>query len=82
MKEIKKANKSDKINVWMNEINILRKMDHPNIVKIHNFYITSTEYILITKYWSEGELFYEIINFAPFNEVLAGWYMKQILSAV
>ena len=82
MKVIKKINKSDKDDVLMNEINILRKMDHPNIVKIHDFYITSTEYILVTEYCSEGELFYEIKNFAPFNEALAGWYMKQILSAV
>ena len=66
----------------MNEINILRKMDHPNIVKINDFYITPSEYILITEYCAEGELFYEIKNFAPFNEALTGWYMKQILSAV
>ena len=82
MKVIKKTNKSDKDDVLMNEINILRKMDHPNIVKIHDFYITATEYILVTEYCSEGELFYEIKNYAPFNEALAGWYMKQILSAV
>jgi len=66
----------------MNEINILRKMDHPNIVKINDFYTTKTEYILVTEYCPEGELFYEIKNFAPFNEALTGWYMKQILSAV
>ena len=82
MKVIKKTNKSDKDDIIMNEINILRKMDHPNIVKIHDFYVTQNEYILVTEYCPEGELFYEIKNFAPFNEALAGWYMKQILSAV
>ena len=82
MKVIKKTNKSDKDDIIMNEINILRKMDHPNIVKIHDFYVTPIEYILVTEYCPEGELFYEIKNFAPFNEALAAWYMKQILSAV
>ena len=82
MKVIKKTNKSEKDEVLMNEINILRKMDHPNIVKITDFYTTNTEYILVTEYCPEGELFYEIKNFAPFNEALTGWYMKQILSAV
>ena len=82
MKVIKKVNKNEKDDVIMNEINILRKMDHPNIVKIHDFYTTSTEYVLVTEYCPEGELFYEIKNFAPFNEALTGWYMKQILSAV
>ena len=42
MKVIKITNKSDKDDVWMNEVNILGKMDYPHIVKIHNFYITST----------------------------------------
>ena len=66
----------------MNEINILRKLDHPNILKINDFYSTEKEYIIITEFCPEGELFYEIKNFAPFEEPLAGWYMKQILSAV
>ena len=82
MKIIKKTNKYEKEEIIMNEINILRKMDHPNIVKINEFCTTPNEYILITEYCEEGELFYEIKNFAPFNEALTGWYMKQILSAV
>ena len=82
MKVIKKTNRKEKEEVLMNEINILRKIDHPNIVKINDFYTTSSEYIIVTEYCSEGELFYEIKNSAPFNEALAGWYMKQILSAI
>ena len=82
MKVIKKSKNDKDDENLMNEINILRKMDHPNIVKINDFYTTKTEYTLVTEYCPEGELFFEIKNFAPFNEALAGWYMKQILSAV
>ena len=82
MKIIKKLNRKENEEMLMNEINILRKIDHPNIVKINDFYTTCSEYIIVTEYCSEGELFYEIKNSAPFNEALAGWYMKQILSAV
>ena len=82
MKVIKKLNKNEKKENIMNEINILRKMDHPNILKINDFYTTPSEYIIITEYCPEGELFYEIKNFAPFNEALTGWYMKQIFSAM
>ena len=82
MKIIKKLNRKENEEMLMNEINILRKIDHPNIVKINDFYTTCSEYIIVTEYCSEGELFYEIKNCAPFNEALAGWYMKQILSAV
>ena len=57
----------------MNEINILRKLDHPNILKINDFYSTENEYVIITEFCPEGELFYEIKNFAPFDEALAGW---------
>ena len=82
IKKIKKSKNDKDDENLMNEINILRKLDHPNIVKINDFYTTKTEYTLVTEYCPEGELFYEIKNFAPFNEALAGWYMKQILSAV
>ena len=82
MKIINKTDDNEKEEDIMNEINILRKMDHPNIVKIHDFYTTLKEYILVTEYCPEGELFYEIKNYAPFNEALAGWYMKQIISAI
>ena len=82
MKIIQKTNINEKDEDVMNEINILRKMDHQNIVKIHDFYITINEYILVTENCPEGELFYEIKKHAPFNEALTGWYMKQILSAV
>ena len=83
MKVIKKTskNKEEEENL-MNEINILRKLDHPNILKITDFYPLKTEYNIITEYCQEGELFDEIKAHAPFNEILTAWYMRQILSAV
>ena len=83
MKVIKKIsrNKEEEENL-MNEIEILRKLDHPNILKITDFYPLKNEYNIITEYCQEGELFDEIKAHAPFNEPLAAWYMRQILSAV
>ena len=78
----KSSNDEEREEEIKNEINILRKLDHPNILKINDFFSTKNEYFLITEFCPEGELFYEIKNFAPFDEALAGWYMKQILSAV
>jgi len=71
MKVIKKTskNKEEEDNL-MNEIEILRKLDHPNILKITDFYPLKTEYNIITEYCQEGELFDEIKAHAPFNEVL------------
>ncbi len=83
MKVIRKShkNKSEEDSL-MNEINILRKMDHPNILKMTDFYNQKKEYDIITEYCQEGELFNEIKAYAPFNETITGYYMKQILKAV
>ena len=85
MKVIKKSsnnNNDEEEEKLMNEIEILRKLDHPNILKITDFYSLPNEYNIITEYCQEGELFDEIKLQAPFSEVLAAWYMNQILSAV
>ena len=40
-----------------NEIAILKKMDHPCILKITEFQSTPNNYYLVTDYCSKGELF-------------------------
>ena len=83
MKVIKKSpSKNEDEDDLMNEIEILRKLDHPNILKITDFYSLKSEYNIITEYCQEGELFDEIKANAPYSEVMAAWYMTQILSAV
>ena len=86
MKEIKKiSNEGEEDNELeiINEINILMKMDHPNIVKIFGFYITSHYYYLITEYCEWGSLFDLIINNnGPFPEIQASYIMHQIFSVV
>lgn len=83
MKVIKKVSKKkEEEENLMNEINILKSLDHANILKICDFYSLKNEYDIITEYCQEGELFDEIKNNAPFDETLTGWYMRQILSAV
>ena len=67
----------------INEINILMKMDHPNIVKIFEFYNSKTHYYLITEYCSGGCLFDLIIkNNGPFAEIQASYIMNQLFSVV
>jgi calcium-dependent protein kinase len=66
----------------INEINILMKMDHPNIVKIFEFYNSSTHYYLITEYCAGGSLFDLIIKNGPFTEIQASYIMHQLFSVV
>ena len=53
----KSSNDEEKEDEIKNEINILRKLDHPNILKINDFFSTKNEYFLITEFCPEGETF-------------------------
>ena len=65
-----------------NEINILRTLDHPNILKIFEFYSNKESYSLVTELCSGGELFQEIVDKGPFNERYSAYVIFQILSAI
>jgi len=64
------------------EIHILRKLDHPNIIKVFEFYNHKSEFYIISELCEGGELFDRIIKLKKFTEKLAANVMKQILSAV
>ena len=66
----------------LNEINILRTLDHPNILKIFEFYSSKESYSLVTELCNGGELFQEIIDNGPFNENYSAYVMFQIFSAI
>ena len=66
----------------LNEIEMLKSLDHPNIVKVFEFYNTKEGYYIITEYCRAGELFDRILSDAPFEESAAAYIMYQILSAV
>ena len=66
----------------VNEINILKIMDHPNILKIFEFYSSKEAYSIITEFCSGGELFQEITENGPFNEKYTAYVMFQIFSAI
>ena len=61
MKQIKKSAlvKEDEERLF-NEMNILKTLDHPHIVKLFELYQDSRCYYLITEYLSGGELFERI----------------------
>lgn len=85
MKVIKKAFidlQEDEKN-FMKEIAILRTLDHPNILKIYEFYHDEKCFYLISEFCQNGDLFDRIhhIN-GPFHELTAAHIIYQILSAI
>jgi len=65
-----------------NEIEILKKLDHPNIIKLFEFAKDNENYYLITELCRGGELFDRIIAMKNFSELIASKIMRSILSAI
>lgn len=64
------------------EVSILKELDHPNIVKVNEFYQNSKYFFIVTEYLEGGELFDRIVEQNYFSEEQACSIMEQILSAV
>ena len=62
------------------EIEILKNLDHPDIVRIIESFNTKNSYILITEYCEEGELFDQVKN--QLSETQIAVIFKQILSGL
>ena len=65
-----------------NEIEILRKISHPNIVNIFEIFEDKTKYYIMSEFCEGGELFTAIAEKGFFNEFEASRIIKQILEAV
>lgn len=65
----------------LNEINILKKIDHSNIIKIFEFYIDDSNYYLITEYCKGGELF-ALLRKIQLTEMQVAYIMFQLFSAI
>ena len=63
-----------------NEINILKTLSHPNIVKIYEFFDTPLYYYLVTEYCKKGELFSYITN--VYNERQLSILFYQVFSGL
>lgn len=65
-----------------NEIAILKKMDHPNIVKIYEFFTTKSEIQIIIELIKCGELFKVFETGKIFTEKKAAYVLFQLLSSI
>ena len=73
----KKVNISKQELVQLNyEIDLLKHLDHPNIVKLFEVYEDKQSLYLITEYCSGGELFDAIQSKSHFSEKDAAIYLS------
>ncbi|KAL4464835.1 hypothetical protein ABPG74_011396 [Tetrahymena malaccensis] len=68
--------------ILLQELALLKSIDHPNILKILEHYEDDQHHFFVTELLSGGELFTKIMELNGFNETQASGYMRQILSAV
>jgi calcium-dependent protein kinase len=82
MKAIKKIESDETSEASiLNELNILKQIDHQNILKIYEYYIDADNYYLITEYCSGGNL-YDVMKTTLISELQAACIMYQILLAI
>ena len=84
-KELPKKNLSDYEGL-MREVNLMIKLDHPNIIKLYEVYENEKNIYLIMELCTGGELFDRIVentdNGIQFTEKQAADLFKQMMSAI
>lgn len=66
----------------MREFNILRTLDHPNIVGIFEHFEDDKKFYMVMEYSKGGEMFNSIVKGANTNEAMVARTMRQVLSAL
>lgn len=68
--------------VFLKEIEMLYQLNHPNIIKIYEYFIKGDNYYVISELCKGGELYEQIYNIESFTESSAAEIISQLLSAV
>lgn len=64
------------------EVEVLRRMDHPNIVRVHEVVEDDKYYHIVTELCTGGELLARIITQHQFSENVAARYFYQVMTAL
>ncbi|CAD8133730.1 unnamed protein product [Paramecium octaurelia] len=70
---------NEEVSRVLHEAEILKQLDHPNIVKILEIYQNSEQIFIVTELYTGGELFDAIVEFQHFSEKDAAKLIKQVL---
>ena len=81
MKVIQKNFQKDNDEI-LREINILKNMDHPNVMKIYGFLEDEKNYYLIQEFCDEGDLETALENKKIYCEFLVRFIMYQVFLAI
>jgi serine/threonine protein kinase len=83
VKIIKKKNlNAEELATINDEVDILQKIDHPNIVKLYEIFDTSKFLYMVLELLTGGELFERIVQKGSFTEKEASAVVRDIGSAI
>ena len=79
-----KSKLKDNIEAIFQEVSILTRLDHPNIVKYYETYVDEKYIYLVMEYIDGGELFDKIAQQENqvFSEEMAAAFMRKLFSAL
>jgi calcium-dependent protein kinase len=66
---------------FLKEIELLSQLDHPNIIKVFEYFCENNNYYVVQELCKGGELYEQIYHIESFTEKSAAQIMKQLLSA-
>ena len=84
MKVISKKNLLKGINEanLVEEISILKNLDHPNIMKIYEVFVDDKNFYIISEFCDQGDLFDKLDKLGNMNEIIVKFIMEQIFNAI
>lgn len=82
IKVIKKTAITANVGALLDEVAVVKQLDHPNIMKLYEFLEDKRFFYLVMDVYDGGELFDQIISRQKFTESDAAATVKQVLSGV
>jgi len=74
--------KPEELKCLTREIDIMRKINHPNVLRLYEVYEDEKYVIMVMELVDGGELFYKIVDRGSYNESDAAHIVKQLLEGV
>ena len=66
----------------LDEVSIMRELNHPNVLKFYNFFENSSSYYIILELMAGGELFDSIARKLHYTELEARVVMQHLLLGI
>ncbi|CAD8127298.1 unnamed protein product [Paramecium sonneborni] len=82
IKTINKVRVADKTQMIQEEFEILRKMDHPNIVRFYEMYEDDMFIYFVMEHCKGGNLLERVLSKGSFDETKASIVMRKLFSAI